>query len=254
MKKLSIISILAALTMSCATLNSDYLLQGGAKVLQASTLSDEEVVAYVQQYVAQLDAQSQVLPENNAYVTRLRKITSGITSVDGMPLNFKVYKTSDVNAFACADGSVRVYTGLMDLMDDSEVLGVIGHEIGHVALKHTKKAMKNAILTSAALDGLSSTGEAMAALSQSQLGALGETIVNAQFSKKQEQQADDYAYEYLRAVGKNPECLARSLEKIQSVEGGSNSSAITKLFSSHPDTAKRIERVRKRLASDGITK
>ncbi|MBP5690335.1 MAG: M48 family metallopeptidase [Bacteroidales bacterium] len=253
MKKLILI-LLAAVAVSCASLNPDYLMSGGAKAVQALTLSDAEVQAYVHEYITQLDAQSTVLPESNAYTKRLRKITSGITSVDGMALNFKVYKTSDVNAFACADGSVRVYTGLMDIMDDSEVLGVIGHEIGHVALKHTKKEMKASILTSAALDGISATSTTAAALSQSQLGAIGQSILNAQYSKKQEQAADDYAYSYLKGLGKNPECLARSLEKIQSMESGSQSSAIAKLFSSHPDTAKRIARVRERLVADGYTK
>ena len=55
--------------------------------------------------------------------------------MEGMPLNFKVYYVIDVNAFACADGSVRVFSSLMDIMTDEELLGVIGHEVGHV---HTK--------------------------------------------------------------------------------------------------------------------
>ena len=53
------------------------------------------------------------------------------SDVDGIPLNFKVYDVIDVNAFACPDGSVRVFSSLMDIMDDDELLGVIGHEIGH---------------------------------------------------------------------------------------------------------------------------
>ena len=74
----------------------------------------------------------------------------------------------------------------MDLMNDNEVLGVIGHEIGHVALKHTKKEMQAAMVTSAGMDVLASTNQNVAILTQSQLGAIGETILNAQYSKKQE--------------------------------------------------------------------
>ena len=135
------IIVLAAclMTSSCGTLNSEALLAGGMQAIQAATLSDSEVKAYVGQYIANEDKQNVVLGENDPYTKRLRKLTAGITQVDGTPLNFKVYKTDQVNAFACADGSVRVYTGLMDLMTDDEVLGVLGHEIGHVGLKHTKK-------------------------------------------------------------------------------------------------------------------
>ena len=168
MKHSIILSLAIALTAtSCSVLqnmNSDRLLEGGAKVVQAMTLSDSDIKAYVSQYVAQSDAQNVVLPSSNAYSKRLAKITAGLTQVGDTPLNFKVYQTKDVNAFACADGSVRVYTGLMDLMDDDELLGVIGHEIGHVALEHTKKDMQKALLRSAALSGLAATGEKMAAL------------------------------------------------------------------------------------------
>ena len=175
-----------------------------------------------------------------------------LTEVDGVPLNFKVYQTNDVNAFACADGSVRVYTGLMDLMDDEELLGVIGHEIGHVALKHTRKDMQQALLRSAALSGLASTGETMAALSKSELAALGETILSAKFSRKQETEADDFSYSFLKAAGYNPICIRNSLVKLQSLESDASSLAgVNQLFSSHPSTDKRIANIEKQLKADG---
>ena len=57
--------------------------------------------------------------------------------------------SQNVNAFACPDGSVRVFSSLMDMMTDEELLGVIGHEIGHVAHKDSKKRFRTALLTSA---------------------------------------------------------------------------------------------------------
>ena len=114
MKRLFIatLSALALAVSSCSVLqnlNSDHLMEGGAKVVQAMTLSDADIQAYVAQYVAAYDAQNTVLPASNAYVKRLTALCGRLTEVDGVPLNFKVYKTSDVNAFACADGSVRVF-------------------------------------------------------------------------------------------------------------------------------------------------
>lgn len=261
MKRLILVPFAAAALAlsSCSmlqNLNSEYLLEGGAKVAQAMTLSDTEIQAYVAQYVAQSDAQNKVLPASNAYVKRLAKITSGLTQVGDVPLNFKVYQTSDVNAFACADGSVRVYTGLMDLMDDDELLGVIGHEIGHVALEHTKKDMKNALLRSAALSGLASTGETMAALTQSDLAALGEAMMSAKFSRKQETEADDFSYAFLKAAGYDPTCMRNSLVKLQSLESSATTmnGPVSQLFSSHPTTDKRIANIEKQLKADGYLK
>jgi putative metalloprotease len=254
MKRLLAFAAGALMLVSCSeTFNATRALQGGLIAAQALSITDEQVQAYVHQYITQLDAQSKVLPENNAYTKRLRNLTKGLDSVDGVPLNFKVYQEDQVNAFACADGSVRVYTGIMDIMSDNELLGVIGHEIGHVALKHTKKEMRTSLLTSAALEGLASTSEKVAVLTDSQLGAIGNAVLNAQYSKKQESQADDYGYEFLKAAGKNPWGMAMSFEKLKSVAGGSGAqaSAVQKLFSSHPDTDTRIQRMAARATSEG---
>ena len=117
MKRLLAFAAGVLMLVSCSeTFDAGRLLQGGMIAAQAMSLSDEQVQAYVHQYVTQLDAQSKVLPETNAYTKRLRSLTKGLTSVDGIPLNFKVYQENQVNAFACADGSVRVYTGIMDVI------------------------------------------------------------------------------------------------------------------------------------------
>ena len=126
----------------------------GVYAAQALTLTDAQVENYVHQYIQQLDAQSQVLPESSPYTKRLRKIIDSFDGVNELPLNFKVYKEDQVNAFACADGSVRVYSGIMDVMTDDELAGVLGHEMGHVALHHTRKQMQKQMLTSATLQGI----------------------------------------------------------------------------------------------------
>ncbi len=255
MKRILCLLITAVALSSCgliAKLDPQRLQQGGAYLGQALSLTDDQVREYVHQYVLQMDAESQVLPATNAYTKRLNKLVANFKSVDGQPLNFKVYKEDEVNAFACADGSVRVYTGIMDAMTDQELLGVIGHEIGHVALHHTRKQMQVGMLTSAALQGLASTSQKVAVLTDSQLGALGEYIVNAKYSRDQESEADDYGYNFLVQGKKNPWAMVMAFEKLQKLDGGQGkSSPVTNLFSSHPDTATRIERMSKRCTDDG---
>lgn len=260
MKKL-LTSVLLALTLampSCASgdLNWARLISAGAKATQAATLSDAQVAEYVHQYVVDLDSKSKVLPASNKYSQRLARITFNFKSVDGVPLNFKVYQTDEWNAFACADGSVRVYTGIMDAMTDDELRGVIGHEIGHVAKHHSKKAFKTALLNSALRDGLSSGDGILAQLSQSQLGDLGEALLSAKYSRSQETEADDYAYTFLKKNGYNPYSLVLAFEKMEKMEaqagGGGNS--VTQLFSSHPDMEKRIRNIESKCRKDGISR
>ena len=147
-------------------------------------------------------------------------------------------------------------------MSDDEVLGVIGHEIGHVALKHSKKQFKQALLTSALRDAVVSTGGTIAVLTASQLGDIGEALMSAKFSRKQENQADDYGYEFLKAYGKNPWAMAMAFEKLLAMSSGGTSSGtqaaasspVSEIFSDHPATEKRIERMSAKATADGYKK
>lgn len=126
-----------------AQFNLSKVAKAAGKAAQALTLSDEQMAAYVKQSVDWMDKNNPVLPEDNEYVVRLRRLTEGVKDADGIPLNFKVYDVVDINAFACPDGSVRVFSSLMDIMSDDELMGVIGHEIGHVLKRHSKNAPSN---------------------------------------------------------------------------------------------------------------
>ena len=137
------------------------------------------MAAYVKESVDWMDEHNPVLPADDPYTIRLNRLVDGITDADGIPLNFKVYNVIDVNAFACPDGSVRVFSSLMDIMNDDELLGVIGHEIGHVVKRHSKNAFKTQLLTGALKDAVASTNGTAAALTESQLGTLGESLINA---------------------------------------------------------------------------
>lgn len=246
--------LLTATPEAQAQFNLKKAVSAGVKTVQALTLSDKQVEEYVKESVNWMDSHNKLSAPDSPYTERLNRLTEGLTDVDGIPLNFKVYEVIDVNAFACADGSVRVFSSLMDIMDDDELLGVIGHEIGHVGLHHSKKGIKQELLTGALKDAVSSTGGIAGALSDSQLGTLSEALVNAKYSQKQEKEADNYGYDFLKKNGKNPWGMVDAFEKLDAMEqqAGSTPSTISKMFSSHPDTQERIKNMTKRCEKDGI--
>lgn len=230
-------------------------LKGAVKAVQAVTLTDEQMAEYVKEYIDWVDTHNPVCGPDDPYTIRLNKLTEGLTDVEGIKLNFKVYHVIDVNAFACADGSVRIFSSLMDIMSDEELLGVIGHEVGHVAHKDSKDAFRTALLTSALKDGIASQGGKAAALTDSQLGSLGEALVNSSYSRKQENEADEYGYEFLKRSGKNPWAMAMSFKKLKQLEeeqGMGKGSKLNQLFASHPDLDARIEKMEARAKAEGI--
>ncbi len=219
------------------------------KAVTAMAISDEQIAELCRQSVAQLDQQNTI--DNGAYIARLRRLMSKVTQVGDLSLNFKVYRTEDVNAFASGDGSVRVFSGLMDLMDDDELVAVIGHEIGHVVHQDTKNALKKAYMASAASDLVGAAGT-VGAVTQGLAGNIAEALVNAQFSQKQELKADEYGFDFAIALGYSPYSMAKSLEKLKNLAEGTQSSKVAQMFSSHPDNLKRAQKMRER--ADAYTK
>lgn len=229
-------------------------LGSASKAVQAVMLTDAQVSAYVKAYIDGSDTTNRVCAADDPYAVRLSRLTEGLSDVEGVALNFKVYRTDEANAFACADGSVRVYSALMDIMSDEELLGVIGHEIGHVALRHSKKAFRTALLTSALSEGIASQGGVAAQLTGSQLGSLGEALVQSSYSRKQERQADDYGYEFLKRSGINPWAMALSFRRLKALQGEATrqGNPLNQLLSTHPDLDSRIERMAKRAKKEGF--
>ena len=108
----------------------------------------------------------------------------------------------------------------MDQMNDDELRGVIGHEMGHVALGHSKKAMQTAYAVSAARTAAGAASPGVAALTSSQLGDITEKFINAQFSQTQESAADDYSFDLMKQKGMNQKGLVTAFQKLAKLDGG----------------------------------
>ena len=251
MKRTLLLSlILGSSTLLTGCLSSLSLDEGLAMGLQgakAMSLSDTEMREVTNQSCAEMDKSNRIAANNSQYGKRLRNITKGLpTSVDGVPLNYKVYLTNDVNAWAMPNGCIRVYSGLMDMMTDDEVRGVLGHEIGHVALGHSKNRILLAMMASLGRDMLAKhSSETVSALSRTEIGDIGEKFINAQFSQKQETAADDYSFDLHIKQKRNPAPIAAAFDKLAAKSGSSD--ALGDIMSSHPAPKKRADRVRSKI-------
>ncbi len=255
MKKLLVLFSAAALVVSATevsaqlriggkALNAGKLVQAASDVATAISLTDADIARLSHESVVWMDEHNPIADETTEYGARLKRLTENITEVNGLKLNFKVYHVIDINAFACGDGSIRVFSSLMDIMDDDELMGIIGHEIGHVVHGDAKAAIKTAYMTSAAVNAAGAAGGTAAKLSESALGDLVAAFTDAQFSQKQEYAADKYGCEFATERGFGPYGSSRALAKLVELSQGSKASAVQKMFSSHPDSEKRSAKLK----------
>ena len=225
-----------------------------SKGAQALAFSNEDAKKLSKESVEWMDKHNPVTDSKSPYTKRLNRLFGKHKSEDGLELNYKVYHVIDINAFACADGSVRVFSSLMDLMTDDELLAIIGHEIGHVKNEDTKDAIKSAYMRAAAQDAAGAASGAVRALNDTELGEMANAMLEAKHSKKQESQADEYAYNFMKKHGYDVVAVYTAFKKMALLSGGDTQSKFQKMMSSHPDSEKRAEAAKKRAIKDGLWK
>lgn len=222
-----------------AALDLGHALGAAQSLGKAATLSDADLKQYFDQISADYDRRNPVASATDPYGARLIQLTRGLDRYDGLTLNFKVYRVRDVNAFAMANGTVRVFAGLMDMMSDDEVRYVIGHEIGHIKAGHSKARMKAALTTDAARHAIAAADGRAAQLASGELGALFQKVVLAQHSQSNENEADDYAWGFLKKNHYQTAAAASALDKLAKLGGGGGG-----WLSTHPAPAERARRMR----------
>ena len=239
-KKVLVAAAFCLSLTACETMDIAGMVGAASTLASAASISDSEINALGVRTQQQLDAENKVAPASNAYAKRLNNITRNLTTYEGHQLNYQVYLTNDVNAFALHNGGIRVYSGLMDKMTDDEILYVVGHEIGHVVEGHSKQQARTELLSSAAVQAVSSSGTIVGSLSSGVIGQLGHQLVNAQYSQAHEYEADAYGVKILQEQGKSKDAAVTALRKLAEL-GGDNSS----MFASHPNPSARADRISK---------
>ena len=214
-------------------------LGAGKDLVSAATLSDKDIIEGSRSMMKQMDKSEKVAPAGSKYAKRLAGLTSKFKNEDGLKLNFAVYESSEVNAFATPDGSIRVHTALMDLMSDDELRGVIGHEIGHTKLGHSAAQMKKALLLSAGTKAAGASGSKVAGVVSANAQTI-EAFGNAQFSQSDETASDDYGFEFMKKHKFDVKAMESAFRKLAKLDAGGGSS----LMASHPNSNSRADRMK----------
>jgi len=164
-----------------------------------------------------------------------------------VPFTIKVVDPDEVNAFALPGGFFFVNTGLiLAAENESELAGVMAHEIAHVAARHgTRQATRAEVANWASLPLIFLGGWAGYGIRQA--AGLALPLGFLKFSRGFEEEADYLGVQYMYAAGYDPNGMVTFFERIQAQEKH-KSGSISKAFSTHPQTPERIKRCQDEIA------
>jgi beta-barrel assembly-enhancing protease len=214
------------------------------KSLGLERITAREEMAIGRQWLKDIGRKERVVEEADARVTRIveRLLATG-------RLRFPRYHVSRlespaVNAMALPGGYMLTTRGLMVQPDlsEEELAGILAHEIGHIELGHSRKALVRSGRKQALLLVLSIMGR-----NPGMAGQLAGSLVELGISRESEIEADDFAVKLLGRAGYPPEGLLRFFQRARKFR---RTPDWLTFLSTHPAMEERIERLSSRRATD----
>jgi predicted Zn-dependent protease len=183
------------------------------------------------------------------YINTLGKSMAQLTSRGSLDWHFYVVNTDVVNAFAVPGGFIYVNRGVIDHADKmDELAGVMGHEIGHVVLRHSVKQMQQmqeanvGVALGCVLTRVCNDAAAQTAINT------GAGLAFSKFSRDDEAQADEQGVINTTRAGISPEGLESFFQKLLALGGPGASSGVAVWFQDHPGTQDRVDAVRSQIS------
>ncbi|MFA6902966.1 MAG: M48 family metallopeptidase [Gallionellaceae bacterium] len=255
MTSLRFISLISA-CLACAALNGcASTTEGGAVGAQRSQLmliSSGELDKMAEQSYAKLKAEAGSKGELNRDAAMLKRVRAIATQIkphtavfrkDAPAWNWEVnvIASDELNAFCMPGGKIMFYSGLINQLrlSDDEIAIVMGHEIAHALREHSREQVSQAIAAQTAISigtSLLGLGQTSAEISNSVYDAL----IATRFSRSDESEADDIGLELSARSGYDPRAGVSLWQKMIAAKSGGNP---PEFLSSHPEDAKRIERI-----------
>lgn len=236
-----------ALAAQAASLDLGRLFDAGKSLTTAATPIDEKQEITIGRDVAGTVLGAAPLVDDPALQSYINKVGRWIASQGerpDLPWHFGVVETNGINAFAAPGGYILVTRGLYTALDnESQLAGVLGHEIAHVIKRHHITVMQKQAgtqglvgLGSAAVGSRSAVGNAV----NQQLSGLISDMLTKGLDKEAEYEADHLGVVLAARAGYGPNGLVEVLRKLQARAG---EPSLKLLFTTHPHPRDRLDKL-----------
>ena len=222
--------------------------------------SDADLVPMAAQAWAETKSQTSISKDakGNARLQAVGQKIASVAAIENAQWEFVLFDSQEKNAFCLPGGKVGFYKGLLDFVDnDAQIAAVVGHEVGHVALRHAAQRMGQETLTSVLIQGGGALlGSQVKMSSQALEGVMAAAGAGAQvgvllpFSRSNETDADRVGVDYMSRTGYDVKQAVRLWEKM----GAASTDRPQEWMSTHPNPESRIADLRNYITTKGYAK
>jgi len=187
----------------------------------------------------------------NAYIGALgQQLVSKAPNEFKFPFYFKIVNDRSINAFALPGGPIYIHRGAIESADnEAQLAGVIGHEIGHVILRHGTNQATKAERTQGILGIVGAVlGDGAAGQIATVGGGFLANSVLLKYSRNAETESDLMGTQILYDLGYQPKAMAEFFEKLAKEQKGSRAA---EFFSNHPIPENRVTKVNAEISKLG---
>ena len=207
-------------------------------------VSEEQEIELGREAAAMMERDLRLLEDTavSDYLDRLGQTLVSRSGRANLPYSFKIVDAPEINAFALPGGFIYVHRGLIEAADnESELAGVLGHEIAHVVARHGVGQMQRAQIANVGLGVLGSLlGRGRAAT----IGNLAAELVAGgafmKFSRDAEREADQLGARNVADAGRAPGGMITFFEKLKALRER-DPNVVDRFFASHPSPAERVQ-------------
>jgi len=169
-----------------------------------------------------------------------------------LPWTFRVVDDPVVNAFALPGGFIYITRGILThFSSEAELMGVLGHEIGHVTARHSVSQMSRAQLAQLGLGVGSILAPDLAPLAEAAGAGLG--LLFLRYGRDDERQADDLGLRYMTRENYDPREMAATFEMLADASGAAEGGRVPAFLSTHPDPLERRDRIIARIDAGEVS-
>jgi len=219
---------------------------GGGSILVGMNEDEEKAVdqkVAPQQFSQDLGAVQDA--QINQYLTEVGRRLDAKSHRPQMPYSYRVLNANYVNAYTFPGGAMGVTRGiLVDLDNEAELAGLLGHELGHVNARHAAQRQGKAMVTQVAMTGVNIIGSAAGFGGLTDIGTqLGASVLLSSYSRDNEREADALGQEYMVRAG-YPASGMVGLQQLLVNQEKESPGMLQTMFSTHPMSSERRDSAR----------